>query len=142
MIDKEVIEGRIDIITENLRYLRRTAQMELNDFASNFEKIQATKHSLQEAIEACLDTANHIMAGEGFPRAEQYSEFFTTLGQKKVIDPALAERLSEMAKFRNLLVHRYTELDSRKLHELLNNNLDDIEEYVKQILEYVNKKHY
>lgn len=140
MIDREIIEGRVDLITENLRYLRETARLGVADFAANFEKIQATKHSLQEAIEACLDIANHIIAGVGFPRAEEYSEFFTRLSKEGVIDDNLADRLAEMAKFRNLLVHRYGNVDSKRLHDILNHNLDDIQEYVRQILEYANKK--
>ena len=140
MIDREIIEGRVDLITENLRYLRETARLGVADFAANFEKIQATKHPLQEAIEACLDIANHIIAGVGFPRAEEYSEFFTRLSKEGVIDDNLADRLAEMAKFRNLLVHRYGNVDSKRLHDILNHNLDDIQEYVRQILEYANKK--
>ena len=106
MIDKEIIEKKIDIISENMDYLREVSRTDLDAFVSNFERIQATKHSLQEAIEACLDIANHIIAAEGFPRAEEYGQFFTT-------------RLVEMAKFRNLLVHRYSLVDSKELHKIL-----------------------
>jgi len=140
MIDKEIIEKKIDIISENMDYLREVSRTDLDAFVSNFERIQATKHSLQEAIEACLDIANHIIAAEGFPRAEEYGQFFTTLGEKNVINKDLANRLVEMAKFRNLLVHRYSLVDSKELHKILNENLGDIQEYVKEILEFISKR--
>lgn len=47
MIDKEVIEKRMDIIDENMRYLHKVRDIDEKDFISNFEKIQASKHSLQ-----------------------------------------------------------------------------------------------
>jgi uncharacterized protein YutE (UPF0331/DUF86 family) len=139
MIDQEVIEGRIDIIHENLNYLKEVRKIKLEDFISNFEKIQAVKHSLQEAIEASLDIANHIIASKGFPRAEEYWQFFTILAENNVIKKNLAERLVEMAKFRNLLVHKYSIIDPRKLYKILNENLDDIEKYVKEILRFTSK---
>lgn len=139
MIDTEVIEKKLDVIAENMDYLQNVRKTSINDFTSDFEKIQATKHCIQEAIEACLDIANHIIAAEGFPRAEEYRQFFTTLAEKKVIDKSLAGRLVEMAKFRNLLVHRYGTIQSRELHKILNQNLKDITEYTKQILTYTSK---
>jgi len=42
-----------------------------------------------------------------------------------------------MAKFRNLLVHRYTKIDAKKLHQIINENIDDIQEYTKQILAHI-----
>jgi len=140
MIDKEVVEKRVDIIDENMRYLHEVRDIDEKDFISNFEKIQASKHSLQETMEACLDIANHIMAAEGFPRAEEYGQFFTTLAERGIIDKSLGRKLSEMAKFRNLLVHRYSQISSRELYRILNENLGDIEEYVKEILRFIAKE--
>jgi uncharacterized protein YutE (UPF0331/DUF86 family) len=135
-----IIEGRLDIISENIDYLRGVSKTELKTFSSDFEKIQATKHYLQEAIEACLDIANHIISAEGFPRAEDYGQFFRVLAEKNVLDKALAERLATMAKFRNLLVHRYGSIKPAELHKIVNEDLEDIEEYVREILRYAPAK--
>jgi len=75
MIDKEIIEKKIDIISENMDYLREVSRTDLDASVSNFERIQATKHSLQEAIEACLDIANHIIAAEGFQGPKNMDSF-------------------------------------------------------------------
>ena len=139
MIDKEIIEKKIDIITENMGYLHETKKIDIDKFTSSFEKIQATKHCLQEAIEACLDIANHIIASKGFPRAEEYGQFFSILADKKIIRKDLANRLADMAKFRNLLVHRYSMIEPKELHRILNENLADIEGYVRGIMDYVSK---
>lgn len=140
MIDRDIIEGRIDIISENMDYLKEVRRTDLDSFSSDFEKIQATKHCLQEAIEACLDIANHIMSAEGFPRAEDYGQFFRVLAEKEVIGKDLAGRLARMAKFRNLLVHRYGLIKPEELHKILNEDLGDIEEYVREILTYISHK--
>ena len=140
MTDREIIERKVDIIEENMAYLRQVAGMDPRTFESSFERVQATKHCLQEAVDACLDIANHIISAEGFPRAEEYGQFFIILAEKKVISKALAARLEQMAKFRNLLVHRYGIVDAGRLHTTLKEDLDDIEGYIKAILKHVSSK--
>lgn len=137
MIDGEVIERRIDIINENMRYLRSVRGMDEKVFVSSFERVQASKHSLQEVIEACLDIANHILAAEGFPRAEEYMQLFVILAREGVIGDSLGVKLAQMAKFRNLLVHRYSRVSSGELYRILREDLVDVEEFVREILVFI-----
>lgn len=80
-----------------------------------------------------------LSPGKGLHRAEEYSQYFKTLGREGVIDAGLAESLADMAKFRNLIVHRYAEIELEKVYNLLSKNLDDFREYAKQVLAYCNK---
>ena len=38
-----------------------------------------------------------------------------------------------MAKFRNLLVHLYWDVNDKKIYEILQSELDDFNEFIKQI---------
>jgi uncharacterized protein YutE (UPF0331/DUF86 family) len=38
-----------------------------------------------------------------------------------------------MAKFRNLLVHRYAEVDPAELHDIIDNDLHDLTDFIRQI---------
>ncbi|MFQ6077065.1 MAG: DUF86 domain-containing protein [Candidatus Bathyarchaeia archaeon] len=49
---------------------------------------------------------------EDVRRAEEYSEMFKVLEEEGVIGKELATKLEDMARFRNLLVHRYGEVDN------------------------------
>lgn len=128
MIDEELVERRKDIIFQNLKYL------EEKDFEEpDFESVQAVKYSLQEVIEACLDIANHVIASREMCRAEEYSEMFEILGDEDILDEQLADDLSDMAKFRNLLVHRYGDIENEQLRIILDGELGDIRDYLEQI---------
>ena len=134
MIDEELVERKKDIILEDLSYL------EAKDFQNpDFESVQAVKYSLQEVIEACIDIANHLIASEELPRAEEYSEMFEVLGEEEVIDKDLASSLADMASFRNLLVHRYGDIDNQELETILENDLDDVRSFLEQIDEILKK---
>lgn len=133
MIDEEIIEAKIDIILMNLSYLETVRSSDKTVFLHSFEKKQATKHSLQEAIESCLDIANHFIAEQGWNRAETYAEMFQELYNHQIINKSLMESLSDMARFRNLLVHRYGTIDEIRLWSILQEDLDDFTLFVKKI---------
>jgi Uncharacterized conserved protein, COG2445 len=63
-------------------------------------------------------------------RAYRYAECFEKLAAQGVIDSALAERLKAMARFRNLLLHRYWEVDDQRVLTIARNDLSDLEQFV------------
>lgn len=137
MINREVINAMIDLIDENIRLIEEIRSQGYESFSNNFRDIQAAKHSLQESIEACLDIGNHIIAEKGFRRAEDYKDIYKVLEEEGIIDPELSARLQEMAQFRNLLVHAYGKIDTKRVFIIMSDDLKDIEEFVKKILKYI-----
>ena len=137
MISSDVINAKIDLIDQNIGLLNEMGAQGYEDFSHNFRDIQAAKHSLQESIEACLDIGSHIIAEKGFRRGDDYKDIFNVLEEEIIIDPELSEKLQEMAKFRNLLVHRYGEIDTIRLFAIMVNDLNDIQVFVKRILKYI-----
>jgi len=140
MIDAALIERKIDIILENLRYLEQVQDVDAAVFHGSYEKLQAAKHSLQEAIEACIDIANHVIAAERFARAETYAGMFERLAEENIISSGLKDKLANMAKFRNLLVHRYGDIDEQRVWEMIQHDLADVESYVQEIERYILQK--
>ena len=132
-LERAVIEGKFDIIDRNLRFLEELKTLSPDQFVESYKDVQAAKYSLLEIMEACIDIANYIISVRGFRRAEEYSEMFKVLKEEGVIGKELATKLEDMARFRNLLVHRYGEIDNRRVLEVIKHNLKDIEEFEKEI---------
>ena len=130
----DIIEGKIDIILRNLEFLNEYKYVDEEEFLNSYKDVQAVKYSLLEIVEACIDIASHIILAKGFERAESYAEMFEILGKRGVINRELAEKLSDMARFRNILVHGYARVDNAKVLEVVKEELKDIEEFVKEIL--------
>jgi len=135
-IDKDLIESKIDIIQRNLEFLNEYRYVDEEGFSSSYKDVQAVKYSLLEVVEACIDIASHIISARGFERAESYAEMFQILGKKNIINPNLAERLSDMARFRNILVHGYAKVDNLKVLEIVKEELKDIDDFVEEILQW------
>jgi len=139
MIDEELVEKKIDLILKNLDYLEEVKEIDEDAFLKSFEKLQATKHSLQEIIESCIDISNHIISSEGLERAETYSEMFERLYENDVIGSDLNDRLGNMARFRNLLVHRYGIVDDKKVLHILRERLSDIYRFIEDVENFLDE---
>ena len=130
--DPETIRGKLEIVRDRLQFL----EDEEHDLSVQRDR-QAVKHTLQEAIEASLDTANHIISAEGFGRPDDYADYFPRLARHDVISKSLADKLSEMARFRNVLVHLYDEVDPETVARILNNDLGDLRAFARAMYAYL-----
>lgn len=137
MISSEVINAMVDLIDENIRLIEEIKAQGYESFSNSFRDIQAAKHSLQEAIEACLDIGSHVIAEKGFRRAEDYKDIYKVLEEEGIIDLVLSAKLQEMAQFRNLLVHRYARIDTKRIFIIMSEDMKDIQKFVKMILNYI-----
>jgi len=139
-LEREVLEGKLDIIDRNLRFLEEVKTLSPDQFVESYKDVQAAKYSLLEIMEACIDIANYIISVKGFRRAEEYSDMFKVLKEEGVIRKELATKLEDMARFRNLIVHRYGEIDNRRVLEIIKHNLKDIKEFEKEIEKFIKKE--
>ncbi len=141
MIDRDIIEAKFDIIERNLKFIRDNyLGVPPEKIESSYKDSQALKFSLFEIVEACIDIANHIIAAKRFERAEEYAKMFITLGKYGVIPQELAEKLAKMARFRNLLIHRYWEVDMKYIMEIAENRLKDVERFMLRIEKYLERE--
>ena len=138
-LDKELIQLRIDVIERNLQEINSIKEEGYEKFSESFRDELAAKHALLESIEACVDIANHIIAVKGFRRPTDYKDVFKILQENKIISKELYMKLEEMAKFRNLLVHRYAEIETQKIFKIIKDDVRDVKEFVNMILKYIKK---
>lgn len=57
-----------------------------------------------------------------------------------VISPKVGEDIENLAKLRNLIIHRYWEIDNSRIYkEAKGNGLKVVEDFVKEVEEYVSR---
>ncbi len=94
----------------------------------------SAKYYLQVSIECCLNVANHIIASEKLRAPSDYSDTFLVIQEEGLISSELGDKLRQMAKFRNRLVHLYGEIDNTNVYEYIKGDLKDIEEFKSVII--------
>lgn len=106
-------------------------------FSADRDKQHMVLHAMLVAIQSAIDSANHIIAENRLRRPDSYREAFEILKDKGFIGRPLSEALSELAGFRNVLVHIYWKLDLRSVFEVLHKDLQalrDFEKIIKELL--------
>lgn len=131
MIDRALVGKRLAFIETCLRELREVARPER--LVSDVREERFVEHTLQLAIQAAMDVASHIVSEERLAEPATNRELFDFLARAGWIDADLASRASNMAGFRNILVHGYTEVDLAIVQDVLANHLGDLDAFVAAI---------
>ncbi len=111
----------------------------LEDLRSDHTLRGAVERYLGLAIESCLDIGEMIISREGLKKPETYREVIEILGDANILPKDFAERFASAAGFRNLLIHRYTDIDTVQLYSFLQDKLEDFEEFSKTIADYLSR---
>lgn len=135
------------IITRKLRdlegyiqQLRKFQSYSYNEIKDNLEKIWAIEHGLQISIQTIIDIGNHILAMIGENQIEEYVDILDKLSKHNVLPPRFVADIRGMVGFRNILVHRYGEVNPQQVYDVLQNELDDFEKYIGYIQSYFSSK--
>jgi uncharacterized protein YutE (UPF0331/DUF86 family) len=134
MVDPSRIEEKFRQLDGFLEVLRQLGEIPPAELAGDQVRIGSAKYYLLVSIECCLDVANHVIASEGFRPPRDYADTFTVLAEKGVLPDDFAERLRSMAKFRNRLVHLYSEIDDRQITRFMREGLGDFTRFKGRII--------
>lgn len=132
-IDRDIILNRfkkMDTLLQNLKELKKKSETE---FISSYLFYLSAQRALETCVNICIDIGNHILSFNKNGKPESYSEIFIELSKLGIISKNLEEKLIKMTKFRNLLGHLYMEINNKKIYDILQQNLQDFDEFKKQI---------
>lgn len=117
--------------------LDRIGQMNETEFLSDSDKVDSAKYNLVVAIEGAIDICNHIVAKAGGRAPRDYADCFRILGELEIFEGEFAKQLQKMAKFRNLLVHLYWQVDNKRVYKILKEDIIDLKRYLQAIGKYI-----
>lgn len=136
MNDIERVANRIKIMNSYVEFLKehRASEKELSE---DYLLRSAIERNLQLAIESALDTGEIIISMEDLEKPETYRDIIEILEKHRILPHEFAERFSEAAGLRNILLHMYTDVDPAIIAEVLANRLEDFDLYSEYILSFI-----
>lgn len=129
MVSSQKIAEKLIALDEFLLLLKEIGSISSEAFLKDKILIGSAKYYLQVSIECCLDIANHIIASERFRAPKDYADSFKILEEMNIVSGKLSQKLQQMAKFRNRLVHLYGEIDNQYVFDFMREDIDDIREF-------------
>ena len=135
MVDPKKARHLLALYRRYRRYLADLAGRSDEELRADFAIMGGVQHYLLLAIETVIDLGSHVISSEGYPPPSSYSDVFRVLAEEKVVPPELVDRLMAMARFRNVLVHLYAEVDEERVLQILRGSLGDLDAFVKSLQE-------
>jgi len=132
-LNLDLIRDRFQDIQQSLDRLDRIRTLPRDAFLADQDLLDVTCYRLLVAIEAALQICFHIGARRLNHIPEEYAECFAILGEAGVIPLHLSENLQQMARFRNMLVHVYWQVDYDQLYLILREHLGDLRAFVRAV---------
>lgn len=138
-LNLDTINERLEVIEQSLRRLREIKKLSAGRFMLD-DNFAITEHYLRYALEASFDICAHILSRIPGVKADEYRKMAIEMGRQKIVPMNFAEgNFKEMAKYRNRLTHFYFEVSSKEMYNIIQNNLDDFEIFMKHIKKFLKK---
>ena len=130
--DSSVVRRHLAALREALANVRRHSGSTPEMLRVNMDLRWTVEHGLQLCAQNVIDIATHLAATAGLD-ASDYASAIDRLTGMNVLPAAFGARLRQVAGFRNVLVHEYIEVDLEVVARVLDENLDDFEEFARWI---------
>ncbi|ADM27607.1 protein of unknown function DUF86 [Ignisphaera aggregans DSM 17230] len=113
--DVVIISSRVEEIRRNVNFIRSRI-LSRKPEELDYGDILAFERALHRTIEAMLDICRHLVSVYSLGLVESYGEYPRKLAQAGIMPRELAEEIVMLTGLRNILVHRYLEIDIGKLY--------------------------
>ncbi len=137
-MNKERILSKIDELDQYIIELEAIKPENYEEFIGDTKIKRACERLLQIAIECIIDICTLIIKELKLGLPSEEGDLFEKLEKKNIITKKMKNILKNMKGFRNILVHRYADIDDELVFENLD-NIKDFKEFKNQILSFLRK---
>jgi uncharacterized protein YutE (UPF0331/DUF86 family) len=132
-ISKRIIADRLEYTAQMLAEIRSLPLEDSEVFFADARNLHTAESCLRRGLESLLDAGRHVLAKGFSVGASEYKEIAERLGKSNVLNPADTSLLSNLAGYRNRLVHFYHEVGPDELYNLCATRLGDIEHLAEEL---------
>lgn len=136
-VDRSLVLRKISEIENYQKQIGEFSGITVEDYKKDWKVQRIVERTLQMLIETCVDIADHIISEAGMRLPTSYADTFKVLFENNVVDSGLFTSLEKMAKFRNIIVHQYEEVDAEVMVLILKEHLIDFQRFKEAILTYL-----
>jgi uncharacterized protein YutE (UPF0331/DUF86 family) len=133
-VDKDLILAKAGSVKSHLNRVLEKRDVELDDFIKDIDRQEIILFNIQTAVQNCIDIAAHIISEESFGVPGSTTEMLYILEKNGYLDNDLTQKMVKAVGFRNLIVHEYGKIELEQVYEIAQNDINDLNEYLKAII--------
>jgi uncharacterized protein YutE (UPF0331/DUF86 family) len=138
-IRKDRIKNKIRNIIDSVNFVGENLPEKLEDFIGSRLIRDALYKNMEFAVESIIDICNIINSDLSLGAPENEDTILEHLKNNKIFEENTLDLISEMKKFRNILIHKYGEVDDKVAYENIKEGLNDFEKIIKEIEGFLGK---
>lgn len=131
---------RLRFMATELEDIRAYAEMDQHQYQVDRKSRRDLERIIENLINAALDIAKILSAGEDLEVPETYRQAFIQLGEAGIIEQKLALALAEKARTRNVLAHQYLDIKWPLIKDFLTTGINSLEQFKKQVEQRLMKR--
>lgn len=133
MVDVDVLQRKTLAIRHYRERLRAYGALTAGQLVADETLWNSVTMDLLQVIQPCIDLALHTVVDDVLGTPAEAAGAFALLGSAGVIPRALAIRMAAAVGLRNLIVHRYGDLDAELIVSVVAHELEHVDEFVRLI---------
>lgn len=136
----EKIQKLLQHLDVCIQMLESKRSATLNEYIQARELQDIVEREFQKAIQNCIDIGARLISIRGFRPPKDYGDVFEIISEQGVIDDHCCTVMKELAGLRNIIVHEYRDIDHDEVHRHLQNNLDILRTFARQVSSWIKKE--
>ena len=140
MVDSEKLMRYIRELETYIKHAQELQKISKQKFLSDWKVYDLVDRKLHLILETFLSIGEIAISEFKFRKPDSYADIPKILVENKVISNDLGNKLIDLAKFRNVLVHEYLYLEHERVYEHLQNDVVTIQEFLKRIKEFIKER--
>lgn len=133
MVDAGVLARKVAAIRDATARIGEMLPQTAEAFLADRTAREVVAFNLFLALQEAISLGAHWLADDGIDVPGSYGDVFAALGERGVIETALAVRLRAAAGLRNLVAHQYGVLDFGRVYAIARDDVTDLEAFCQQV---------
>jgi len=136
MVDRELLSRKLSRIEDYVSMLKTADDISWQTYRSDLRAKAFVERYLHLAIEEVIDIANHLVSFHRWREPTGYRDLFVILQEHHVLPREHLPTFQNMPSFRNILVHRYEDIDDELVFGIFKKRLVDFDLFVALVTDW------
>lgn len=136
-LDPVIVEHKLVSILREVEFLKKNSTQSKVDFLDDEKSFKSTVKTIETITQFIIDIASHIIARKQWGVPDSYKHAIITLEKNKVLENSLSSNLQDLVAMRNIMVHRYLDVDYEIIWESVNKVISDAQTFVSAIKKFI-----
>lgn len=139
-LNKEQAESlirRMAFIEEELKDLEEHLDLDFKGYTTQKKVRREVERIIENVLNASIDLAKILLAGEDVEVPATYRETFEKLGKIGLLAEEVAGQIADLVRLRNVLAHQYLDLKWETIHKFIEKGPQAIQELVRAVNERI-----